>query len=68
MDGNVLSLTACGGEGRGGSGGNGRIVSLTIDSRVYGLANQTQPTPARLTFSITHHLHDTESNPHWGWC
>ena len=29
------------------------------------LASQTQPTPARIAFSITHG--DTESDPRWGW-
>ena len=33
------------------------------------LASQTQPTPARITFSVTHgvHMRDTESDPCWGW-
>ena len=31
-------------------------ISLAIDSRVYGLASQIQPTPARIAFCITHHL------------
>ena len=29
------------------------------------LASQTQPTPAWISFSITHG--DTESDPRWGW-
>ena len=32
------------------------------------LAGQTQPTPARIAFSITHgEGSDTESDPRWGW-
>ena len=32
------------------------------------LASQTQPTLARIAFSITHgEGSDAESDPHWGW-
>ena len=32
------------------------------------LASQTQPTPARIAFSVTSFtVRDTESDPRWGW-